>query len=123
MERWSGKIAVVTGASAGIGAGVVLALLKADVVVIGLARRAELIEVGDILVVFYQYLTAKCYFHHQRAGIEKVGGRLTSAQLACVQMRPLRSAIDQAGIRLDRKPVPSGQHSDQQCWRCQVGSF
>ncbi|XP_043485593.1 farnesol dehydrogenase-like isoform X1 [Polistes fuscatus] len=39
MERWSGKIAIVTGASSGIGLGIAKALVQHDVVVIGFARR------------------------------------------------------------------------------------
>ncbi|XP_073844032.1 farnesol dehydrogenase-like isoform X2 [Musca autumnalis] len=44
MERWCNKVAVVSGASAGIGAACCKALATAGMVVVGLARRHERIE-------------------------------------------------------------------------------
>ncbi|XP_063710143.1 farnesol dehydrogenase-like [Culicoides brevitarsis] len=44
MDKWFGKTAVVTGASSGIGASILVALAKAGVNVIGLARRKDRIE-------------------------------------------------------------------------------
>ncbi|XP_052897702.1 farnesol dehydrogenase-like [Anopheles moucheti] len=44
MDRWTGKVALVTGASSGIGAATVKALANAGMIVVGLARRVERVE-------------------------------------------------------------------------------
>ncbi|RXG57694.1 hypothetical protein Avbf_14911, partial [Armadillidium vulgare] len=44
MERWKGRVALVTGASAGIGAAVCKVLVEAGMNVVGAARGVEKIE-------------------------------------------------------------------------------
>lgn len=52
MDRWHGRLAVVTGAGGGIGSAIVGQLMKNKIIVVGLDVKQEALDVG-ILIDFY----------------------------------------------------------------------
>lgn len=50
MDQWKGKVALVTGASVGIGADTAIALANAGMTVVGISRRAPMIEALNVKV-------------------------------------------------------------------------
>jgi len=47
MDRWSGRVALVTGSSAGIGAAIVRRLANHGLKVVACARRVDMIQVNE----------------------------------------------------------------------------
>ena len=58
MERWKGRVAIVTGASAGIGYELSKRLVQLGVVVVGCARNIAAIEVRKGLIDQVYYFKA-----------------------------------------------------------------
>jgi len=65
MECWSGRVAVVTGASSGIGAAIAAELTKKRLKVVGLSRRVERVEVSYCQLLC-SLLCAECRRQNRR---------------------------------------------------------
>ncbi|XP_031343723.1 farnesol dehydrogenase-like [Photinus pyralis] len=93
MERWSGKVAIVTGASAGVGRAVAERLAKEGVIVAGLARRKE--KMNELAATLKG---CKGAFHPIQADITKEEDIIKAFQYIIENLGPIHILINNAGI-------------------------
>ncbi|KAF5288865.1 hypothetical protein FQA39_LY03744 [Lamprigera yunnana] len=94
MKKWKGKMAVVTGASAGIGAALVERLLKEGMIVIGIARRKEKIQ--EIQTRLNEACEGK--LHAFCCDVTKEGDILRTFKWLSNNYGPIHVLINNAGI-------------------------
>ncbi|KAJ3642954.1 hypothetical protein Zmor_025699 [Zophobas morio] len=96
MDRWRGKVAIVTGASAGIGVEIVKQLVDEGVLVVGLARRVERIEK---LVKELEGKKGKLYAFKADVGVEE--DILNAFKWTEKNLGPVHILINNAGVLQD----------------------
>lgn len=118
METWKGKLAVVTGASAGIGIAIVKSLVNHGVNVVGLARRVERVEVLTALSL--DRINSKQYFPH--SNVLGAGERIKRRPRKSLrsQVRRFRSIIGEERFCMDRGALRRRRYHDKQRWSLQV---
>lgn len=94
MERWSGKIAVVTGASSGIGWAVVKDLTAAGMTVVGLARRLNRM---DMLKLELDPVARGC-FHPRACDISSLDSIKLAFQWIEEKFKRVHVLVNNAGI-------------------------
>ncbi|KAJ3660780.1 hypothetical protein Zmor_005211 [Zophobas morio] len=93
MERWRGKVAIVTGASVGIGESIVEKLVEEGLQVVGLARRSEKVEEHA------KKLTGKKgKLHAFKADVSKEEDILKAFKWVTENLGPVHILINNAGI-------------------------
>ncbi|RZC38502.1 dehydrogenase/reductase SDR family member 11 [Asbolus verrucosus] len=93
MNRWVGKVAVVTGASAGIGAAVAQKLVEEGLQVAGLARRSERVQ-----ELAKQLKGAKGKLHAVRADMTREEDVLQAFQWVSDHLGPVHILVNNAGV-------------------------
>ncbi|XP_031345842.1 farnesol dehydrogenase-like [Photinus pyralis] len=94
LERWQGKVAVVTGSSSGIGAAISEKLVEAGVIVVGLARRKERL---DELAVKLKDKAGK--FHPIRTDVSKEEDLLRAFEWVEANLGAVHVLVNSAGLR------------------------
>ncbi|XP_025828829.1 farnesol dehydrogenase-like, partial [Agrilus planipennis] len=110
MERWVGKVAVVTGASSGIGAAFAEALVKESLIVAGFARRKERIEE---LAKKLQGGNAKGNLHAVKVDMTKEDEIIDGFNWVKKNLGPIHVLVNNAGVARYGSLI----ESDTQKWK------
>ncbi|KAG8226191.1 hypothetical protein J437_LFUL012469 [Ladona fulva] len=97
MERWAGKIAVVTGASAGIGEAIAKALVRYGMVVVGLARRVDRVQ-----EIAKQLTKEKGKMYALKADVSNEGEIKAAFKWVRENLKTIHVLVNNAGILIDQ---------------------
>ncbi|XP_025837716.1 farnesol dehydrogenase-like isoform X2 [Agrilus planipennis] len=110
MDRWVEKVAVVTGASAGIGAAIAEALVKEGLIVAGFARRTDRVEK---LAKKLQDANAKGKLHAVKVDMTKENEIIDGFNWVKKNLGPIHVLVNNAGVARFDALIDS----DTQKWR------
>ncbi|EFA12618.1 farnesol dehydrogenase [Tribolium castaneum] len=106
MEKWVGKVAIVTGASSGIGAAIAEKLVEQGLTVVGVARRVALIETQA-----QKLSNKKGKLHAVKADLTVETDVLDAFKWTLENLGPVHILVNNAGI-LKEELLTRGQSED-----------
>uniref|UniRef100_T1P8J9 Short chain dehydrogenase n=1 Tax=Musca domestica TaxID=7370 RepID=T1P8J9_MUSDO len=110
MEKWHNKIAVVTGASAGIGAACCKALVGNGMIVIGLARRSE--RVDELRQTWPDDKEKQSRLHSLKCDVRQESEVIAAFDKIVKDFGPIAVLINNAGVVRDTELVKENNTED-----------
>lgn len=93
IEQWHGKVAIITGASSGIGAALAEKLVEAGLQVVGIARRVEIVE-----KLSQKMSSFEGKLHPMQCDVTKEEDILKAIDWTATNLGPISILINNAGV-------------------------